>query len=200
MNMADENAQAMNEDVRCDLINTLHSIKLALEKRDAEELKELSNHTMHCTTIYEEKRAVYIAIIAYSLGKTLEKGGPENVEVSVFEEFINGLFQNFGALISFLENKDFEKFDNSLSEMMRAISEFETSFGKYILDVLHFAKIQKGARIYEHGLSLSKIAEMIGVSKWELMSKVGEAKEHKGATPPKNIKERFEKIRKLVKE
>ncbi len=192
-------AKPMNEEVVADLLGTLKKIKYALEERDAVLLKELSNHTMHISSIYHEKRTIYIAMIAYSLSKIIEKKGIERIHKEELNDFITGIVQNFGALMMFLEERDFQKVTDAIKGMLKEISEFDSSFGRYIEDILEFSKIQKGAKVYEHGLSLSSVAEMIGVSKWDLMKKIGEIKEHEEIETPRTVKERFERIKKMVK-
>ncbi len=193
-----EKVKPMDEEVCKDLLETLKEIKKALTLKDAEELKELSDHTIHCSTLHHEKRAIYIAMITYSLSKIIEKGELQRKHSEELEDFINGMIENFGALIDFLEKRDFAKFENAIKNMLKDISEFDASFGKYVEDVLEFSKIQKGTKIYEHGLSLSSVAEMIGVSKWDLMKKIGETKVHEEIKPLTNVKERFEKLKKLL--
>lgn len=189
---------SMNEEVCIDLTNTLKKIKKALDSMDANKLKELSNHTIHCSSIYHEKRPIYIAIITYSLSKIIEKAEIRKKYTEEFEDFMKGIIQNFEMLITFLEKRDFKKFNKAIKVMLKEISEFDSSFGRYAEDVLEFAKAQKGAKIYEHGLSLSSVAEMLGISKWELMEKVGETKIHEEILTPKSVKERLERMKKLI--
>ncbi len=188
----------MSEEVCEDLIGTLKKIKSALELRDSPKLKELSDHTIHCSTIHREKRAVYIAMIAYSLHKILEKSVIYRHHQEELNDFLKGVDENFGALIAFLESRDFKKFSEAIVSILKEISEFDSSFGKYVEDVLEFAKVKKGAKMYEHGLSLSSVADMLGVSKWDLMKSVGETKYHGEFQSPKDVKERFMNLKKLL--
>lgn len=190
---------SMNEEVCVDLLRTLEQIKESISTRNSKELSELSNHTMHCSSLYSEKRAIYVALITYSLAKIIEKADTEKKHGEDLDDFVNGMIENFGALIDFLGKRDFEKFDAAITGILKNISEFDASFGSYVEDVLEFSKIQKGAKVYEHGLSLSSVAQLIGVSKWDLMKKIGETKIHEEISTPKNVKERFEKVKKLLK-
>ena len=197
--MTNEEVKLIAEEVCKDLLETLKKIKSALVARDANQLKEFSDHTSHCAAIYHEKRAVFIAMITYSLGQIVERYKFSKEKSGDYEDFIIGMTKNVEALITFLGTKNFKKFDDAMFTILKDISEFDASFGKYVEDVLEFSRIQKGAKVYEHGLSLSSIAEMIGVSKWDLMKKVGETKVHEeDVESPKGIKERFEKLKKLV--
>jgi len=192
--------EPMKEEVCKDLLETLNEIKKALELLDADELRNLSDHTIHCSAIHQEKRAIYIAIITYSLSKIIAKETIRKYHEEEFNDFIKGVSENLNALIDFLEKRDFEKVEEMIKSILKAIAEFDKSFGKYAQHVLDFAKIKKGAKIYEHGLSLSSVAKMLGISKWELMEKVGETKLHEEIVTPLSVKKRFERLKKLLKE
>ena len=43
----------------------------------------------------------------------------------------------------------------------------------YVDEVLDKARITKGSRLFEHGLSAKRAAEIMGVSEWELISYTG---------------------------
>ncbi|MDD5182029.1 MAG: hypothetical protein PHC66_02545 [Candidatus Nanoarchaeia archaeon] len=197
------NGEALAENVRYDLIEVLEQVKDALERMDIDALSEWSNHTIHSIAIYREKRAVYIAIIAYSLSKLVEKKREHLVEKDKWSNFIANLLKEMVQAVEALESKNIGKFDALITQMMKQISDFDVSFSRYAQEVLEFSKVQKGARIYEHGISLSGIAEMLGVSKWDLMRKVGELKEKPeeehvfGVT--KSSKQRLEELKKLSK-
>ncbi len=186
----------IEEEVCIDLIGTLKQIKYAVDAEDAESLKELSNHTIHCSSIYLEKRALYIAMITYSLSRIIEKGPIKKANKKEFEDFTKNMKNKIENLINFLEERKFQKIDECIKKMFKDVSNFDKYFGKYIKDVLDFSRIQKGTKIYEHGLSLSSVAELIGISKWDLMEKVGETKEFD--SPPEDIKERFQRLKKII--
>ena len=197
------NGEALEENVRYDIIEVLEQVKDALERMDIDALSEWSNHIIHSIAIYREKRAVYVAIIAYSLSKLVEKTREHQVQKDKWSNFIANLLKEMVQAIEMLENKNIVKFDALITQIMKQISDFDVSFSRYAQDVLEFSKVQKGARIYEHGISLSSIAEMLGISKWDLMRKVGELKEKPedehifGIT--KSSKQRLEELNKLAK-
>jgi hypothetical protein len=197
------NEEALAENVRYDIIDVLEQVKDALERMDIDALSEWSNHIVHSIAIYREKRAVYVAIIAYSLSKLVEKKREHQVQKDKWSNFIANLLKEMVQAVEMLENKNIVKFDALIAQIMKQISDFDVSFSRYAQDVLEFSKVQKGARIYEHGISLSSIAEMLGVSKWDLMRKVGELKEKPedehffGIT--KSSKQRLEELKQLSK-
>jgi hypothetical protein len=197
------NGEALQENVRYDIIEVLEHVKDALERMDIDALSEWSNHIVHSIAIYREKRAVYVAIIAYSLSKLVEKKREHLAQTDKWSNFIANLLKEMVLAVETLESRNIVKFDALIAQMMKQISEFDVSFSRYAEEVLEFSKVQKGARIYEHGISLSSIAEMLGISKWELMRKVGELKEKPedehffGIT--KSSKQRLEELKQLSK-
>jgi hypothetical protein len=188
------------EDLRKDLLQTLKEIKKAIDDKNPEALKELSDHTIHCSTIYQDKRAIYIAMIAYSLYKIIEKGDIQRKHGIELNEFISAMSENVGALVYFLEEKEIDKFDNSIKNILKEILDFDSSFGAYVKNVLDFAKAKKGVKIYEHGLSLSSVADMLGVSKWELMQHIGETRYHEEIKSEITPRDRLNKLKKIIGE
>ena len=53
------------------------------------------------------------------------------------------------------------------------VSEKDTQLNLYAGDVLHHAKIKKGCKICDHGVSCAKSAELLDISQWELMQYMG---------------------------
>jgi hypothetical protein len=186
----------MTADVKHDMIDMLYHVKDALERLDSADLSDWSNHLIHAAAIYRDKRAVFLAIIAYSLAKSVEK---KDSAKDAWDSFQENMLKDIVAAVEALEKEDIKTFDLMVKSMLKRIADFDKSFSNYVEYVLEFSKLQKGARIYEHGLSLSSVAEMMGVSKWDLMRKVGETKaqEYKYLIT-KSSKERLEELKKLA--
>lgn len=185
------------EGVKHDIIDVLDHIKDALERLDAEDLSEWSNHIIHSAAIYRDERAIYVGMIAYSLSKSINKKKPAKEK---WNSFITNMLKELTLAIEAMEKNNLSKFDSLIKSMLKRIADFDKSFSDYVEYVLDFSKVQKGARIYEHGLSLSSVAEMLGISKWELMRKVGERRipEHKFLTT-KSSKKRLEELKNMLK-
>ena len=80
---------------------------------------------------------------------------------------------------------------------MKRISVFEKKIGKYITEVLQQAKIKKGGRIYEHGLSVGMSAQIMGISKWELMDYLGATKVSEVTDEVSRLKSRLVNARRM---
>ncbi|HDQ59842.1 MAG TPA: hypothetical protein ENN30_01465 [Candidatus Woesearchaeota archaeon] len=189
----------MEEDIKeelcSEIADLLEKAVQAINKKDVTELSNISNELIHYATIHQSKRTMYTAIIIYSISKTLDKIRPEEK----LTQFKNKLTALIIFLKSSLEKKDFKRFNKTLKESLKLIAHSDESFSRYIEDVLEFSKAHKGAGIYQHGISLSSVAELLDTSKWELMKKVGETKGTAEKTTVKEIRKRFETAKKLLK-
>ena len=71
------------------------------------------------------------------------------------------------AYDSLLDNNH-EIYRQKIKEILKRIGEEDRKLGFYIQEVIKQAEIKKGSRIYEHGISLARAAEILGISQWEL--------------------------------
>lgn len=179
----------IEESVLLDIADVLDHVKDALERLDIDELSEWSNHVLHSMAIYREKRAVYIAILAYSLSKLVDKNKSQFINKQKWNNFIINMLKELVRAAEALEKRNIAKFDELMTLMLKQVADFDKSFSHYVEHVIEFSKVQKGAKIYEHGISLASVAEMLGINQWDLMRKVGELKER----PSKHVEFRLTK-------
>ncbi len=182
----------MREEVRKELIERFEEAKDAIEKNNINKLDELSNHTIHITTIYSEPDAIMSAILFYSLSKVLEKSKDHNLE-----DLRYGILENVKTAINLLNKGKDRAFHKLLEESLKFIKEFDKSFSRYAEHILIYAKAQKGMKVYEHGASLTQIEEMLGISKWDLMEKAGSRKSDE-FLKTKSVKSRITTARRLL--
>ena len=64
----------------------------------------------------------------------------------------------------------------SCRDLLKNIGMIDKKLTWYISAVLERAKIVKGSKLYEHGLSVGKAAALLGISQYELMSYIGKTK------------------------
>ncbi len=60
-----------------------------------------------------------------------------------------------------------------IKKLFEKISDIDNKFKRYVDEVISHAQVKKGTKVYEHGVSIARAAEILGVSHWELMSYVG---------------------------
>ena len=101
-------------------------------------------------------------------------------------------------LISSLESSNYKQFESVLQSFLKEISNFDKKYSAYVQWVITKAKITKAEGMYEHGISLGQVSELLSVPIAEVMSYVGhtnfpERDELRTLTP----RERIKKARKI---
>ena len=66
-------------------------------------------------------------------------------------------------------------------------------------EVIEEAKIKKGYKLHEHGISLGRTAEILGISQWELMNYVGKTKISDVDIVPTDVVQRLKLARGIFK-
>lgn len=148
-----------------DYVMILGSALKAIQERDSSAISELSNHTIHDASIYQDEHSLTMAVMMYSVSKILYRKG------SISKKLVKGIEQ----LRDSVQHQDAASCSKQMHEIMKIISEEDKSLKVYIEEVIHQAKVRKGKKLYEHGLSLSRAADLLGVSYWDLAGYVGKA-------------------------
>jgi hypothetical protein len=161
----------MQESVRLNIQDVLQQTITAVELRDTYLIKKLSNYTIHSASIFQDEYSISIAVILYSLSKIMERHRyKEEREWSQIYLFFLGRLKK--ALLTVQQNK-LKSYQNIMQQVFKKISKVDSEIALYVEEVLEKSRVNKGSRIYEHGISLARVAEILGVSEWELMSYVG---------------------------
>ncbi len=163
----------MHEHVRRDLYYLLKRIYFALKRGDSAKLKFLSDTTVHNTSIFQDEDSISIAVIAYTLSKipTLKTiGAPE------FEARKENILLMLKRAIISLKKGRIKEYHNAITSIFGLLKQVEKHFGIFVKEVVEQARTKKGSKVYEHGISLGRVAEMMGISQWELMDYKGNTK------------------------
>lgn len=163
----------MEETIKKDIINILRKAIPVIRKEDVFGLKELSNHTIHDASIFQDKDSILIAIVIYGLSKIIARSEGRTDEWDKEKEPI---IKEIERAHTFLQNGQDEEYRDKIKKLLRNIGKMDEELQLYIQDVFERAKIIKGARLYEHGISIGRAADFLGISQWELMSYVGKTK------------------------
>ena len=65
------------------------------------------------------------------------------------------------------------KIPRSIKNKLDIIDRLDTKLKNYIKEVIKDSQIARGSRLYEHGISLGRTADLLGISKWELIEYSG---------------------------
>ncbi len=181
-----------------DVLSVLQEAIIAIGTKSYSDLHAISDHILHAIAIYQDKDTVDLAVAIYALNKILEI---EKYKVHPkMKNFTKNILNLFKEAAGQVKKKDYAGYSNTLKEILNKIADFTKSIKFYIEDILHFARIKKGTKLYEHGLSLGKAAELVGVTKWELMPAIGETAIHEQLGTPRDIGEqKIAFVKKLFK-
>lgn len=161
----------MEEDIRLDILNILREGRKALREADIKTLKELSNHTIHDASIFQDKNSINIAVLIYSLSKIYERGTYKKYKS--WQLFDNCVNLELGRAEISLQKEDINGFEDAINQILGCIDKLDAKFKSKVIEIVENTKVNKASRLYEHGLSIGKTAELLGVSEWELMDYSG---------------------------
>ncbi len=158
----------MDKTVKKDLIAILAQTKDMLKKGNHVGLKEISDHTIHDASIFQDEDSVSIAVVLYSLFKILQRL-PDKILTS-------RVVRDIKECLEYLDLDDIAGYRNTVKHMLEMISDKDHKMKLYVEQVINQSGIKKGSKLYEHGISLARAAEVLGVTQWELMGYIGKKK------------------------
>ncbi len=153
----------MNEEIRKDLLAVIRDGKRIIKAEDSYALKELSNHTIHNASIFQDQYSISIAVIFYSLSKLIERCSFDTKRaIKLLDE-----------AEATLKAGDVTRYKQCIKNIFSFISSVDSKLKLYIEQVINQAQIKKSSGMYAHGISLAQAANVLGISQWELMNYVG---------------------------
>jgi hypothetical protein len=182
------------------IIDILQKAKKAIKDEDSLIIKDLSNRTIHSSSISQDPDNINIAVILYSLSKLIErKNYQEFAGWQKFEKTYEDSLDN--ALIA-LKKNDIEAYRDQINRIKESINKLSGNLKSYIEQVFRKARINKGSKIYEHGISMGQTAKILGISIWELSQYVGQTNSgisDMNLTYTKDIKQRIADLQEIFK-
>jgi hypothetical protein len=158
---------SMEEKVKRDLLAVLRSTLHVLEQPQPNviALKDISNRIIHNASIFQDEHSVSVAILIYSLSKIIPR---------VKGKFDYSKIKNLISLaIEYLEDDNVENYHDFIKKIFAIVSKTDMRFRTHIQEVINQASINKGSRLYEHGISASKTSGILGISLWDLYNYIG---------------------------
>ncbi|MDD5417285.1 MAG: hypothetical protein PHW96_00160 [Candidatus Nanoarchaeia archaeon] len=187
----------MNEIIRNDILDVLKQAVVLVKKGDSESVKSLSNRTIHNASTFQDSHSITWAVLIYSLAKIMESNiGNKTAKWIKFRDKIISLLEK---MTSSLKHKDYTSYEYAQKTALDVISKYDKKYSLYVRWILEKAKIKKATRIYEHGISLGRVAELLGVSKYEIMDYLGATKIHEKQSGVKEPSSRLKIANKLFR-
>ncbi|MCA9485844.1 MAG: hypothetical protein KC506_03305 [Nanoarchaeota archaeon] len=153
------------------IVEILRQTKEALLARNSIMLKSLSNNTIHNACNYQDSSSISIAVIIYTLSKLVERGDFNRFRN--WDNFVKKINSLLDLAARTLGEGDHQNYEMYVEKVRKTIESHSISLKPYVHDVLKKASINKGSKLYEHGISLEQTSKLLGVSQWELADYIG---------------------------
>ena len=182
----------MQDIIKKDILTVLAELVEILKEKEESDIinmKELSNHVIHNASVFQDEDSVSVAILIYSLSKIIERKQRD----FDYEKVMSML----NSCISNLKNDEDELFRKSIKNIFNFIRTVDEKLKMYIHEVINQAQIKKGCKLCEHGISIARASEVLGISQWELMHYIGKTTLIDQFSEPVNVSKRLKIARSL---
>lgn len=180
----------MNELIRKDILRILTKVNNSIFKKDTSTLINTSNEINHNSSIFQDEDSISLAVVVYAISKLMERNKGK-------------VFSNFPTLFkkakSHLDRHEFEKYRNTIKEIIKKISDVDHKMKSYVIHIYNQSEIKKGSKIFSNGISLPRVAELLNISQWELKEYIGKTNIPDSFGIDKNLKKRLEYSRGLFR-
>ncbi|HLF54685.1 MAG TPA: hypothetical protein VI612_03115 [Candidatus Nanoarchaeia archaeon] len=156
----------MRQIVKEDILKVLTDLVKALKSNDYPTIAELSNHTIHDASIFQEDDPLTLAVLVYALSKIIQRYCEQG---KVCPNVAPYLQQAYDAL----KADDDNGYRAVIKNVLRKVGELDAQLNLYIQEVIEKSKIKKASKLHEHGISIARTAELLGLSQWELQGYIG---------------------------
>jgi len=156
------------------VIRVLESAQQALISKDAPQLREISNQTLHSASIAQDSGSITLAVLIYTLSKLIERA--DYTKIKGWEIFVKKFNSWFSLAIKALKEEKYEEYEGYLENARKLLTTISVNLKPYIQEVFLKASINKASLIYEHGISMGKTSQLLGITQWELSDYMGQKK------------------------
>jgi len=180
----------MEDTVRRDIISVLARCIHTLEGiLDASVIKRLSNETIHNASIFQDEDSISIAILLYSLSKIVDRLAGS----MTYKETTKWMKSAKWAL----EKDDEREYRRCIQNIFSLMHQLDSKYRTHIQEVMAQASVRKGSKLYAHGVSMARTAQILGVSLWELHDYVSSTTITDGDVDISSVRQRLEFAMKL---
>ena len=180
-----------HEEIYGDILSILQETLTALKKGDYTALKEISNHTIHNASIFQDQDSLSIAVLIYAVHKIMVS----EHKSQIMPNLVTSLEQAQHAL----EQQNMAEYRIIIRNLFKLVAETDEHLHLYIRVVIDQAQIKKGSKLFEHGISLARAAELLGISRWELMQYIGKTRLPEQIPSNMDVRDRVKYARKIFR-
>ena len=156
----------MEPQVKEDILSVIAQALELLHDGDHHALSELSNHVIHDASIFQDEDSLSTAVLIYALSKVAQRCCEQGISLAEPTVLLRDAYD---AL-----NKDnYEDYRAIVKKIFTSIRKIDTRMSMFIEEVIQKSKIKKGSVLYQHGISIGRTAELLGITQWELLQYIG---------------------------
>jgi len=161
----------MRDVIKEDILSVLKQAVAILRSAEApvQDLSELSNHVIHDASIFQDEDSVSIAVLIYALSNVVEYCHEKNISYA-------SLTKNVEKAHKMLAKNNITGYRKAIKKLFEQISDIDKKLKMYVKEVIDRARIKKGSKLHQHGISIAKASEILGLTQWELQDYVGKQK------------------------
>jgi hypothetical protein len=161
----------MKPEIKGEIVDVLKNSLDAIKNDNIKKLRDLSNKIINSSSLFQDENIIAVAVMTYSLSKVYERTDYRKYPSwNLFNETtINSIK---GALFA-LQNNNFEVFEKNIKNILDVIDRLDNKLKNYVKDTFYNSQIARGSRLHEHGISLGRTAELLGINQWELSDYIG---------------------------
>lgn len=185
----------MQQKVKEDILSAITKAYEAFSRFDIARLNQISNFTIHNAGVFQDDDSIAFAILIYALAKV--SGAERERDYPNWKQFKAKQLNLLKEARKDLEKGDYSKYNKDVKNMFKIIGKLDKKLARYATEVIEHAKVKKGAKIYEHGISAGRVAELTGVSEWELQGYTGYMGVPEKMAYTRSASERLKKAKKI---
>ena len=185
----------MNEEVRSIILELFDEAYDAFKDEDSKKLKDISDYTLHHAGVFQDKDSITFSVAIYALAKVSEL--EREKDYPGWKEFKDRTLALLKEARKNLGKGDNKAYERNLKQLFIMIGKLDKKLTRYATEAIQHARIKKGSKVYEHGLSAGLVAELMGISEWELQSYVGQTALSEKIVPTREVGERIMKAKRL---
>jgi hypothetical protein len=156
---------------RENILRIFEETEEAVERGDSAAVKNLSNQTNNTAALTNDPDNIAVAVIIYSLSKIMER--EDYKKLTGWSKFYEIYLDSVDKIIDALKRKDDKSFRKNIMLIRKAIDALSGKLKVYIQDVFRKASINRASKLYEHGISMERTAEILGITLFELANYAG---------------------------
>ena len=172
----------MIDEIKKEIIYDLNKAVEILSKKDAkdlEELQQLSNHAIEDVAAHKDLDLVTVTVLMYSLYKIVQTLSEKDYDI---------IQRHLENARNSLEGGNLGKYNSAIRLLYETVRSCNVKVKQHLEDVMHAARIKKGAILLQKGLSIGQAAGLMGLSNWDLQVYAGKTitfEQHKEKIPVK---------------